>query len=720
VPQLAALTQLIAIIYAGLSLGKRDLFWGSIYWYAAVLLDQRPSLSLSRIGRTLIQRFVWENKRENYESATDARSQSSDRRQQGWRVFLPDLIDLPTDAESIFRAVEFVERPTHEQLRRQLREFVRQMKSPGHYTLSKYLTLFSVNWKAVEAIVKRQPMPEVIPVYFEVHPDHRCQNKCGYCRGGLRDVPEYQSFIGEEHLVHIVNSIYEINKKAFIRYSGAIGDPLLNPAMKKVLEHCNALGMDYGITTNGIDLNKEGISEALMKSTYVHVSLDAGSPETYRDLKGGKEEYFERVMSNIQRLVEMRKAEGSKTRIIVSWLLQSENYQELEGVAQRLNTMGIDDLQIKMQHWDEHRHMTRDEVKSFYEKSVKKVRKQAPNVTVTLVQDEEMAMAKIGVSRKKRSDLVQIGETAKTEFMPFDQCFAQRLRANTTIGPAAATNPKSLSVEGLVHACCQYFEKQVLEPFGETDGMNLRAVLESLTRENILSTQSPRDRCKQCSPSDYFINFFMQFLIDTYDFYPAILDDARKLILGVAHAEEQRVKGESLGLPTYPDRSASENNHIAAIDTPDNNPDDEEAGSFNLPFIRRPMRAFWEARRPEASSRELARRMANTVSTIEEVLSLIVGGAVLPLLGGVPLWLPRLIVAAAFGAGHTDRSYRARLWPAAWAFLSLTAIEASRHVGILHGAPIFAAAIMAFGHMQANYLLTRFPPKAVLHLKTAA
>src|SRR5207245_5198450 len=119
----------------------------------------------------------------------------------------------------------------------------------------------------------------------------------------------------------------------------------------------------WGITTNGLAMTGP-VQKALLAAEYVHVSLDAGTDETYQRLKNGRPGQFAIVLRHLKELVGRRT--GVRPQIIVSVLLQSANYHELLTVGQQLKERDVDSLEIKMQHFDPERHMLPEEVDAAY------------------------------------------------------------------------------------------------------------------------------------------------------------------------------------------------------------------------------------------------------------------------------------------------------------------------------------------------------------------
>jgi hypothetical protein len=115
---------------------------------------------------------------------------------------------------------------------------------------------------------------------------------------------------------------------------------------------------------------------------------------------------------------------------------------------------------------------------------------------VVIVQSREQAHSKVHDGRQQ---------------VDFDRCYANLLGLNGTVDP-----------DGSLQSCCQYYQK-TLGPVGSISSQSLRSVWFGDNRRNILNLE-PRAHCINCSPSDEFVNRFVQFLKDAYGLDPHFLD----------------------------------------------------------------------------------------------------------------------------------------------------------------------------------------------------
>jgi MoaA/NifB/PqqE/SkfB family radical SAM enzyme len=229
----------------------------------------------------------------------------------------------------------------------------------------------------------------VLPPYeVLIHPSSSCNLRCVWCIGdhvpielwdderGEVNVTEAAKFADQllpdtlarpEHMWKLVRDIVEyraaaeytrageVRREEFrvhnVSFSGLIGEPLvakraLLPAMRFLVD----ADVRVGLFTNGVLIDDETI-DVLVTIGYVHVSIDAATPETYARLKfkgrAAGQVKFLQALSNLEALTRRRETSGSETEINASFVLYPENHHELYEAASMLKGVGVDSLRLK-------------------------------------------------------------------------------------------------------------------------------------------------------------------------------------------------------------------------------------------------------------------------------------------------------------------------------------------------------------------------------------
>lgn len=186
-------------------------------------------------------------------------------------------------------------------------------------------------------------LKRVYPVYVEVSPYGGCNHRCTFC---ALDYMGYEN-IGLEFDV-LKNTVSNMAKNGVksIMFAGE-GEPLLFKDLDLIVEHCSSVGIDTSLTTNFVPLNKKNIQRCIESCSWIKVSLNAGTAQSYEQIHQTSQKDFHRVLSNLKYALEYRKTNKLKCTVGVQMLLLPENKDEAKLLAQTCKELGVDYLVIK-------------------------------------------------------------------------------------------------------------------------------------------------------------------------------------------------------------------------------------------------------------------------------------------------------------------------------------------------------------------------------------
>ena len=122
----------------------------------------------------------------------------------------------------------------------------------------------------------------VAPVTCEIDlVDGFCNNKCKHCFFGTNNKAT-PVFMDTEVIKRTIKELSEMGTKA-VEFTGG-GEPTTHPDISEIIKYAYDLGLDVGVVTNGLLLNK--LNEVVKCLTFIRVSVDAGSRETYKVVHG--------------------------------------------------------------------------------------------------------------------------------------------------------------------------------------------------------------------------------------------------------------------------------------------------------------------------------------------------------------------------------------------------------------------------------------------------
>ena len=184
---------------------------------------------------------------------------------------------------------------------------------------------------------------ETYPIYIEISPYGGCNHRCIFC---ALDYLKYEpSSLDKKLLENFIEEISERGVKS-IMFAGE-GEPLLHKNISELVVHAKNCGLDISITTNGVLLSTDILNEILPWLSWLRISLNAGTRETYSHIHGTKAGDFDNVLKNIKEAVQIKRDKGYSCTIGIQLLLLNENCEEITLLAEILKDIGADYLTIK-------------------------------------------------------------------------------------------------------------------------------------------------------------------------------------------------------------------------------------------------------------------------------------------------------------------------------------------------------------------------------------
>ena len=256
----------------------------------------------------------------------------------------------------------------------------------------------------------------VYPIYIDLGLTSRCNHRCIFCAF---------DFLGYEPIDLDINCLKNFIQEAArkgvksIMFAGE-GEPLLHNYIIEAVNFTKASGIDVAITTNGVLLDKFDLEKLLQPLTWLRISLDASTPETYAYLHNTAPEEFTKVVENIRSVVHVKNKIGLGVTIGVQFLLLPYNYPEVIDAVNMMKNLEVDYFVVKPY--------------SQHPSSVNKIRcnfdKEIPDLEIEL---SKYSNEKFEVILRKSAV-----ESLKTD-KPYDEClgldFITRITANGDVYP---------------------------------------------------------------------------------------------------------------------------------------------------------------------------------------------------------------------------------------------------------------------------------------------
>jgi radical SAM protein with 4Fe4S-binding SPASM domain len=174
------------------------------------------------------------------------------------------------------------------------------------------------------------------PVLVEVDPSNACNHACNFCLSSYIHFDKFKgtetfsrALMSRDVLMSLCKNFVDMGVRA-INWTGG-GEPTLNKHLKEAIEYCGQNNIKMGMFTNGTLFDKWNMFETLVQNmTWVRISVDAGTKETYNSIRRAKgKQDWDKMVSNLSKLIEVNKKLGNKIDIGVGFVISPDTYHEI-------------------------------------------------------------------------------------------------------------------------------------------------------------------------------------------------------------------------------------------------------------------------------------------------------------------------------------------------------------------------------------------------------
>ncbi|MCM2392096.1 radical SAM protein [Streptomyces albipurpureus] len=196
--------------------------------------------------------------------------------------------------------------------------------------------------------------PSSAPLVVDLDPTTFCDLACPECISGKL---LNQGRFTPERLAALAEELVALSVQAVVLIGG--GEPLAHRGTRNVLRVLGEAGLAIGVVTNGTMI-AQNLDELAEYASWVRVSMDAGTPETYGvfrpDRKGRS--VFDKVVGNMRLLADAKSGALGYSFLVMSRRLPDgstvSNHSEVLQAAELAHDIGCDYFETKAMFDDDH------------------------------------------------------------------------------------------------------------------------------------------------------------------------------------------------------------------------------------------------------------------------------------------------------------------------------------------------------------------------------
>lgn len=206
---------------------------------------------------------------------------------------------------------------------------------------------------------------QIVPVQIQLTLSGGCNADCAFCAYRWSGNTSNQLFTAGvelmqygtnnprrlmpfEKAIEVLDDCKEMGVRA-VQCTGS-GEPTVHPRHIEVFQAVLDRGLDLSLVTNGM-IFRPGLIPILLKSKWVRISFDAGTPESYSKIRRVSPDTMGRVLANVRKLVDERRrliANGGKCDLIIGggFVVTKDNWHEVIEFTKIARDAGFDNVRI--------------------------------------------------------------------------------------------------------------------------------------------------------------------------------------------------------------------------------------------------------------------------------------------------------------------------------------------------------------------------------------
>ena len=183
----------------------------------------------------------------------------------------------------------------------------------------------------------------IAPITVDMALTRSCNFGCHYCYAMLQE--NDRKVIDKNVINGFLEDCAEIGVKGVSLVSD--GESTISPVFIDTIVRGSELGLSMACGTNGFVLNRRKLEEILPHLTYLRINISAGEKARYAEIMGVKEEWFDRVCSNIRDMVEIKRRNNLAVTIGLQMVLMPQYEDQILPLARLGKELRPDYLIIK-------------------------------------------------------------------------------------------------------------------------------------------------------------------------------------------------------------------------------------------------------------------------------------------------------------------------------------------------------------------------------------
>lgn len=165
----------------------------------------------------------------------------------------------------------------------------------------------------------------IAPITMDVAWTRKCQSACNFCYASLQSSDGGE--ITKKHAFEFLEDAAALGVKGISLISD--GESTNVPYYAESIKYGASLGIQIGISSNGVLLTRDVLEEILPSLTYLRFNFSGGERKRYAEIMGMKQVWFDKVIENIKAAMEIKRRDNLPVNINMQFVVMPTDADQI-------------------------------------------------------------------------------------------------------------------------------------------------------------------------------------------------------------------------------------------------------------------------------------------------------------------------------------------------------------------------------------------------------
>jgi MoaA/NifB/PqqE/SkfB family radical SAM enzyme len=165
----------------------------------------------------------------------------------------------------------------------------------------------------------------IAPITMDVAWTRKCQSACNFCYASLQSSDGGE--ITKKHAFEFLEDAAALGVKGISLISD--GESTNVPYYVESIKYGASLGIDIGISSNGVLLTREVLEEILPSLSYLRFNFSGGERKRYAEIMGMKQLWFDRIIGHVKTAMEIKRRDSLPVNINMQFVVAPRDADQI-------------------------------------------------------------------------------------------------------------------------------------------------------------------------------------------------------------------------------------------------------------------------------------------------------------------------------------------------------------------------------------------------------